>query len=126
MKLVVAGTRQYNNPKVIYDEINNIRKQHKITEILQGGCPNSADQTAEKYAKEKGITSTTINADWDNLGKKAGPIRNQELAEKGDILLAFWDGKSPGTRDMIYKMRKKGKETIVKKILKNYYFEWDW
>lgn len=42
----------------------------------------------------------------DKHGKMAGPIRNLEMAKYADGLIAFWDGKSRGTRDMITKAKK--------------------
>ena len=40
-------------------------------------------------------------ANWDTFGKAAGYIRNEEMAQIGDALIAVWDGKSKGTRNMI-------------------------
>ena len=47
-----------------------------------------------------------LGPDWDKYGKSAGYIRNTEMAEAGDILVAFWDGKSKGTEHMINIMKK--------------------
>jgi hypothetical protein len=54
-----------------------------------------------------------FKADWDKHGKAAGPIRNQQMAQEADGLIAFWDGKSRGTKDMIQKALNYGLETHV-------------
>lgn len=56
------------------------------------------------------IRYEVFRADWDKHGKAAGPIRNQEMLDNGkaDALVAFWDGKSPGTKDMIRRAKRKG------------------
>jgi len=55
----------------------------------------------EHYAKEKGYKITQFPANWKRYGKAAGPKRNQEMANYADVLIAFWDGKSRGTKHMI-------------------------
>lgn len=40
-------------------------------------------------------------ADWKKYGSSAGYIRNDEMAKYADCLIAFWDGKSKGTKHMI-------------------------
>jgi hypothetical protein len=52
-------------------------------------------------------------ADWNKFGKSAGHVRNQAMADYADILLAFWDGKSTGTKSMIKKMNAQLKPAIV-------------
>lgn len=52
-------------------------------------------------------------ADWNAHGKAAGPIRNQQMAQEADVLIAFWDGKSRGTKDMIEKATRAGLDMHV-------------
>jgi hypothetical protein len=47
-------------------------------------------------------------ADWNALGNGAGKFRNRKMAGVADALVAFWDGSSPGTKDMIAVARDKG------------------
>lgn len=72
----------------------------KVDCIFSGGA-KGADKLGERLAEEKGIRTSIFNANWDYHGKKAGIIRNEEMAEWGDALLAFWDGSSKGTKHMI-------------------------
>jgi hypothetical protein len=76
--------------------------------IVQGGN-GRVDIAARRLAAEFGWGSETHRAKWDELGKKAGPIRNQEMVDAGaDLCLAFWDGNSSGTLDCIKKAVKAG------------------
>ena len=52
-------------------------------------------------AKEMGFHVAYFPADWERYGKAAGYIRNKEMAQNADALVAFWDGESRGTKSMI-------------------------
>ncbi len=60
-----------------------------------------ADALGERWAKENDIPVKVFPANWDKHGKAAGPIRNKQMAAYGEMLIAFWDGKSSGTGNMI-------------------------
>jgi hypothetical protein len=55
----------------------------------------------ELYANENNIKIIEFPADWEKFGKKAGYIRNEEMAKYSDSCIVFWDGKSKGTKHMI-------------------------
>lgn len=105
MKLIVAGTRTFGDTRVAFDFLDALAKEHEITEVVSGGCCG-ADMLGERWAYAKRIPIKLFPADWE-IGRKAGPIRNQWMADYADALCAFWDGKSRGTKDMIAKMRAK-------------------
>jgi len=70
--------------------------------IVHGACSSGADKFASDFARERHIGEHPNPADWNNEGKAAGMIRNALMASAGaDVYIAFWDGKSPGTRHMI-------------------------
>jgi hypothetical protein len=73
------------------------------------GCAQGVDKIAAEIAREFGLEVIEMPADWKRHGKRAGFIRNEEMAQVGDGLLAIWDGKSNGTRHMINTMREMGK-----------------
>lgn len=112
MKVVIAGCRDFNNYKRLKHDLNLFRKTTNVEEIVSGGC-RGADLLGEKYAKENNIPIKRFPANWEAYGKKAGPIRNEEMAEYADCLIAYWDSKSRGTKNMIETMRKKGKPYLV-------------
>ena len=75
-----------------------------ITTIIQD-LPNGeifgTEMIAKMVAKEYGLKCHRFPADWEKHGKSAGYIRNKEMAEFSDVIIAFWDGKSKGTKHMI-------------------------
>jgi hypothetical protein len=69
-------------------------------EIVSGKA-KGADTLGELYANENNIKIIEFPADWEKFGKKAGYIRNEEMAKYSDSCIVFWDGKSKGTKHMI-------------------------
>ena len=100
-KVVIAGTRTFNDYEALaaYADKMLSRTTDEI-EIVSGGA-SGADALGERYAKERGYKLKRFPADWDKHGKAAGPIRNAQMADYADALIAFWDGKSRGTKSMI-------------------------
>jgi hypothetical protein len=89
------------------------KSQHDNVKVVHGACKKGVDAIADEFAKKFGFSCSKFPADWEQLGKKAGPVRNCEMADYGDVLVAIWDCHSRGTRDMINKMLAFGKETHV-------------
>lgn len=81
-------------------------------EIVSGDA-RGADTLGARYGHLNGIPVIHFPAQWDTYGKAAGFIRNEEMAEYGDFLVAFWDGTSRGTAQMIQAMKRKGKHGKV-------------
>ena len=76
--------------------------------IVHGGAPG-ADRTAGFLADDFGFAVEEHPAEWEKHGKRAGFLRNVEMLESGvDLVLAFWDGASRGTKHMIDEARKRG------------------
>jgi hypothetical protein len=71
-----------------------------ITTILSGGAPGP-DLYGEAFAEINTLKLERYPADWEHKGKIAGAIRNKQMAENADALIAIWDGKSKGTKNMI-------------------------
>lgn len=114
MKVIIAGGRSFNNYNLLYIECNNYLDSYSDIEIVSG-CANGADRLGERYALEKGYSITKFPANWNAFGKSAGYIRNEEMAKYADILIAFWDGDSKGTKHMINLAEKyKLKVNIIK------------
>lgn len=118
-KIIVAGGRDFDDfpflaekCRLIYDTTPN----HKF-EIVTGKA-KGADTLGEKWATYNEIPIVEFPADWDKYKKAAGAIRNKEMADYADILIAFWDGKSPGTKNMIYTAVRGGLEVHVYRYTK--------
>lgn len=110
MKVIIAGSRHFHDYQLVEDTIK--RLELEIDEVVYGGAPG-ADYLGLLWARKHKVKVKTFLAEWSVYGGAAGPLRNKQMAEYGDYLLAFWDGKSPGTRSMINEMKKKGKHGEV-------------
>lgn len=109
-RVIVAGSRNFQNYPLLSKELDKI--QSKIGTIVCGDA-KGADEMGARYGKIHNIPVKHFPADWGKWGQSAGFIRNKEMADYADSLVAFWDGASTGTKDMIEKMQKQGKEVKV-------------
>jgi len=106
MKTIIAGSRFIDNEKLVFAVIWNVIYNHfVITEIVSGGC-KGVDQLAERFALQNEIKKTRFPADWNTFGKRAGPLRNSEMAKYADSLILIWDGQSRGSKSMLNEARK--------------------
>lgn len=122
-RLIVAGSRGCTREQVF--RALDLVKPGKVIEIVSG-CNKSvdretgkifgADYWGEQWAKERGIPVKPFPANWDAYGLSAGPKRNRRMAAYADALLAIWDGKSRGTRNMIEEAEKRGLPTRVYRL----------
>ena len=101
MKLIIAGTRTFTNYQKLKQICDHFLKDQTNIEIVSGAYYRGADKLGEQYAKERGYKLTQFPADWKIFGRAAGPKRNEQMANYADALIAFWDGKSKGTLNMI-------------------------
>lgn len=100
MKIIIAGSRNFSDKNYIYKKLDILLSTIKDLEIVEGGC-RGVDLIAKQYAMDRNIPYKEFPANWEVYGKKAGPIRNREMAKYADGLIAFYDGKSAGTGNMI-------------------------
>lgn len=114
-RIIVAGSRTFDRYGLLKKVMNRVADEkypdHEI--IVLSGAAKGADKLGEKWAFSRWFTVELHFTDWDKHGKKAGPIRNGEMAKAGDVLIAFWDGKSPGTKDMIRQAKHRGLKVKV-------------
>lgn len=107
MKCAVIGSRGFNDYELLKRELS----AGDISVIVSGGA-KGADKLAEKFAKEFNISTEVYLPDW-SLGRHAGFLRNTQIIEAADVVVAFWDGISNGTKDSITKAKKAGKPVKV-------------
>lgn len=111
MKIAFAGCRHINIPADLIE-----RYGADATEVLVGDCPTGVDACVLSWALERkhaqALSEFTpielYHADWDAHGKGAGHIRNHQMVRDAEALVAFWDGKSPGTLSAIRYAVKEG------------------
>ena len=100
MKVIIAGGRDFEDYYLLCQKVEKILSRQDEVEIVSGTA-KGADKLGELYAHEHGHQIKRFPADWGSFGKKAGYIRNEEMAEYADALIAFWNGESKGTKHMI-------------------------
>ncbi len=100
MRTIIAGSRTITDYAVV---VEAVRASEIVPSVVLSGAARGVDVLGERWAADHRITLERYPAEWHIWGKAAGAIRNKQMAEKADALIAVWDGESPGTRDMIHK-----------------------
>jgi hypothetical protein len=114
MKVIIAGSRTFDCYEILRDIMDEmILETGIVPDEIVSGTATGADTLGEQYARELGIPIKRFPADWNTHGKKAGHLRNIEMADYGDMLMAFWDGESKGTEQMIKYSRSIGLKVKV-------------
>lgn len=117
-KLLIAGSRTFNNYSLLEDEIVKFcqDKEIKISPdslIIISGTAKGADKLGELFAYKQELFVKRFPADWERFGKAAGYFRNEDMAKEADAGLIFWDRKSKGTKNMISCLSYEGKTTRI-------------
>jgi hypothetical protein len=100
MRLIVAGSRTFSNKEKVFKNLNKIYKHYPDLEIVSG-LAKGPDTMGKDWAKINNVKCHDFPANWDKYGKRAGFIRNEQMAHFADAALVYWDGKSPGSKSMI-------------------------
>lgn len=101
--VIIAGGREFTNYVLLANALDLLLKKKLTTHKIQIVCGKArgADSLGERYAKERGYTVLEYPAEWDKYGKRAGYMRNEQMAKVANCTVAFWDGSSKGTEHMI-------------------------
>lgn len=118
MRVIIAGGRDFNDYELLKEKCDYYLQNLKDIIIVEGEA-NGADLLGKRYGEEKGYKIEPYEANWDLHGKSAGYKRNEEMAKIGDILIAFWDGSSRGTKHMIDLATKYGLKVKVVRYVSN-------
>ena len=114
-RVIIAGGREYDDYDLLRERCD-FYLQNKFNEedvIIVSGHAKGADALGECYAQERGLECEQYPADWEKYGRGAGPIRNEQMANVANALIAFWDGQSRGTANMINLAMSKGLKVAV-------------
>lgn len=111
LRIIIAGSRDFDDFEILFKNVETIQneiitKRDDISEVvIISGTARGADKLGELYAERTNLKIKRFPADWNNLGKRAGYVRNTEMAKYAakevGVLIAFWDGISKGTKHMI-------------------------
>lgn len=114
-KIAIVGSRTFNDYNylcmiIYYSFIDyDIKPEY---EIVSGGA-KGADKLAELYAQDHGHRLKVFPALWDLYGKSAGYKRNKQIVDYADVVMAFWDGESKGTKHTIDLAKAQGKPVYI-------------
>ena len=100
IKVIIAGSRTFNDYKLLAITCDFMLQNQTQVEIVSGGA-KGADKLGELYAEENMYDMKRFEPDWSSNGVAAGYMRNKEMAFYADALIVFWDGYSKGSKHMI-------------------------
>lgn len=115
-RIIVAGSRTFTDYKYFRDIVIGVLEKinYNIEYFITGRAPDGPDDMIYHFCRwDLNFDYIEKKADWKKLGKAAGMVRNIEMAEIATGLIAFWDGKSRGTKQMIDEANKRGLEVLV-------------
>jgi len=107
-RVIIAGGRDYTDYLKVWN-CCDFYLSNKVNgvEVLTGGA-GGADALGKQYADLRNYSNTIYLANWKSYGKTAGPIRNERMVKNADALIAFWDGLSKGTGNIIKLAKRAG------------------
>lgn len=113
-RVIISGSRTFRNYEMLECTMDHLLQN--VTDDIQIVCGKArgADALGEMYANDRGYDVRYFPADWEGLGKSAGFRRNELMADNADALVAFWNGKSNGTKHMIQVAKQKKLKVRVK------------
>lgn len=126
LRIIIAGGRDFNDFKLLFKSVEKIQSDYvdkhfnELSRVcIVSGTARGTDKLGELYAERVGVHIYRFPADWETYGKSAGYRRNAEMAKFASednnigVLIAFWDGKSRGTKHMIDLAKRHGLKVNV-------------
>lgn len=113
-RVIIAGVRNFSDYELLKEKCDEFLQvlTDKVIIVLSGHASGTYS-LGERYAQEKGYKIESYPADWKRYGKDAGNIRNGQMINAADALIAFWDGKSKAAKNVIDFARQKGLQVFV-------------
>ena len=108
-RVIVCGNRDFTDKAFCFSQLDTILSEYRDLEIVSGHA-RGADLFAEEYASLRGVKLSVFSPDWKKYGRSAGPVRNRQMLEYAleatPLVVAFWNGESRGTKNMIMQAQK--------------------
>ena len=118
LSVAVVGSRSFDDRELLERVLDHLLNHLRIRQIVSGGA-RGADALAEQWARERGIPCRVYLPDWQKHGRAAGPIRNRKIVRDADLVVAFWDGQSRGTKDTIEQAERQNVPVIIIRVCQN-------
>jgi hypothetical protein len=113
-RIAIVGSRTYEDRNKLFKRCDEFVEEYGFEHVtVLYGMAKGADSLGRDWAKLRGHTIENFPALWHRYGRAAGPIRNEQMAKHTDYVLAFWNGRSSGTKDMINTSRALGKPVFI-------------
>jgi predicted Rossmann fold nucleotide-binding protein DprA/Smf involved in DNA uptake len=110
LKVAIVGSRHFSEPARVSEYVNSLPARASIIT----GSASGVDAEATKAARAKGMSVQVMPASFEELSDASkSAARNQRLVDACDVLVAFWDGASKGTRATVQRALDSGKEVHV-------------
>ena len=110
MRFAIVGSRHFSEPERVTDYVNGLPARASIIT----GSASGVDATATKAARTRGLAVRVLPASFEEVADASkSAARNQQLVDACDVLVAFWDGSSKGTRATVERALDSGKEVHV-------------
>ena len=112
--IAVVGSRTFFDDAVFKYELEKVLSQLSINKIkfVSGGAIGT-DTMVFNYAKESDSEIQVIEPKWSQFGKGSAIIRNRQIVQLSDVVIAFWNNKSKGTLSAINFAKKMNKRLFV-------------
>jgi hypothetical protein len=113
VKTIIAGSRSFGHPsdRELIEQAVRL-SGFSISEVV-AGMAYGIDRLAVGWALRQRLPIREFYANWGKFGRRAGYVRNIEMAEYGEALIAVWDGESKGTQHMVQHATKAGLQVFV-------------
>lgn len=114
-RCIIAGSRTFEDYQILKHQCKKLLEKLKHVQIICGGAKGT-DALAIQFAKEYQYELVVVPPDWKTFQNAAGFVRNAAMVEYSDMLIAFWDGRSSGTKHIIDLAQLRGLEVYVFRV----------
>jgi hypothetical protein len=101
MILLIAGSRSFDDEDLMEAKLQGFLSQSGAPDVIIHGGARGADIMGAKWAARQRIPHVMFTALWEQLSKRAGYLRNTQMADACTHAVVFWNGQSKGAKHMI-------------------------